>query len=199
MPVKKCIAALCFFLLYNAFCTAQSTDYLVLCSGDTLRGQVDFLASAGSDEVYLKKIKLTNTEGRKRYKWQEVSAIRIGNATYLAFNLRRESSLPNPFREVYHIDPEAKQRYFLRVESQGQLNHYTLSWKEQGESTLMQMDLFQKEGDDHFVRATQGILGLKRKALANYLADCPQLIRLLQEKQLNQAQDVVTFFNNQCN
>ena len=177
---------------------AQPADYLVLTSGDTLYGQVQFLAPPASDRVYLKKISLITSKQKTKFRLKEISAIHSNSTTYRLFRLENKVALPNPFREYFHLNGNEGQLYVLKLIQQGQLSHYEWQWKEQGESTLTSTDLFIKSNDDYFIRATQGLLGLKRKALADYFTDCPELVRLLQEKQLNTPAQVVNFYNRQC-
>jgi hypothetical protein len=69
---------------------------------------------------------------------------------------------------------------------------------EQGDAALMYMDLLKKEGDAFFIRATQGLLGLKRKALINYFSNCQDLREQIERKQLSEVWQVVNFYNENC-
>ncbi len=61
------------------------------------------------------------------------------------------------------------------------------------------MDLFKKESDTFFIRATQGLLGLKRQVLANYFADCEALATQIGDKQINNLREIINFYNKNCN
>ncbi len=60
------------------------------------------------------------------------------------------------------------------------------------------MDLFKKEEDQLFIRATQGLLGLKRKVLMDYFSNCPNLQEQIQQKHLTKPWQVVEFYNGHC-
>lgn len=60
---------------------------------------------------------------------------------------------------------------------------------------LQSAPYFMKEDDDLIVRATQGVFGLKRKLLADYFAECPQLVELIQEKKITTPREVAIYYN----
>jgi hypothetical protein len=60
------------------------------------------------------------------------------------------------------------------------------------------MDLFIKEGDDYFIRATQGLFGLKKKVLSDYFQKCPDLVKKIKQKEIKDPSAVVRYFNANC-
>jgi hypothetical protein len=58
--------------------------------------------------------------------------------------------------------------------------------------------LIRKNGADEMVRVTQGILGLKRKRLAEYFADCPKLVSVIKSKTINSAEYLISFYELNC-
>jgi hypothetical protein len=192
-----------FLILFNSFClnaqNQENADYLVLKTGDSIFGTVEYINHKGVSPKYYKKIRVRNAEGkRKKYNKKEVSVIRVDKVIYEAFWLVQTNQMNNIFSSVYYIVPKKGELYFLRLISNGVLSHYHLEWYEQGESSLMWMDLLKKEEDQFFIRATQGIFGLKRKALANYFEDCPDLKAKIIQKQINEVWQVVDYYNNNC-
>jgi hypothetical protein len=176
----------------------QKHDYLVLYVGDTLYGTVQYIDEGIPREFY-KKIRLETSEGkRKKYKRKNVASFRVSNITYESFWLSQTSqrfSLVNP---KYNIDHNNGEQYFLKVVGKGNLNHYELEWIDQGESVLWSMSLLNKQEDPFFIRADQGLLGLKRKVLLNYFFNCPKLKEEINLKQLNKVWQVVDFYNKNC-
>lgn len=192
---------LCLLLLQTSLSAQDSDaqDYLVLNMGDTLYGNVKHIDERGAMRKYYKKIRLTDRYGKqKKYKRKDVSAFSVNNARYEGFWLHQSSQkiiLVNP---KYDIDQKNGEKHFLKVMSKGKLSHYQLEWFEQGEALLMGMDLLRKEEDPFFIRATQGLLGLKRKVLLDYFFECTKLKEQIKERQLNEVREVVDFYHNHC-
>lgn len=179
--------------------SSNTLDYLVLNFGDTLYGTVKHINDRGVTPEYYKKIRLTDAYNKKKkYKRKDVSAFRVNNITYEGFWLNQSSQKIVFLNPKYDIDPQNGEKYFLRVISKGKLSHYELEWWEQGESTLMWMDLLKKEKDPFFIRGTQGLLGLKRQLLVSYFANCPDLKEQIKKRQLNKIRQVVDFYNSHC-
>lgn len=179
--------------------TYDALDYLVLKTGDTLYGNIEYKKDSGVNYKYLNKIRLTNALGKqKRYKRDQVAAFSTNNFIYEGFWLNQESERLVLLNPRYEIDYKNGDYYFLKVMSKGTLSYYQLEWWEQGESLLMSMDLLKKEKDEYLIRATQGILGLKRKVLTNYFRDCPILAQQIQQKQFNKVFQLVSYYNDNC-
>lgn len=177
----------------------NSPDYLVLNTGDTLYGTVKYLDESGVNTTFYKKIRLINNQGKqKKYKREEVSVFRMNNDNYEGFWLRKSSQGPGLLNEQYSIVQKEGEMYFLKVLSKDKLSHYQFEWWEQGEASSMWMDLIIKEGEQTFIRATQGVLGLKKKALTNYFMDCPSLQEQINKKNLKKVSEVVLFYNTNC-
>jgi len=179
--------------------TNNTLDYLVLNTGDTLYGTVKYIDISGATPKYYKKIRLTDTYNHShKYLRKDVSAFRVNNTNYEGFWLNQSSQNVMVLNSKYEINPKNGEKYFLKVVSKGTLNHYELEWWEQGESALSWMDLLKKEEDPFFIRATQGILGLKRNVLINYFSNCPDLKEQIKKKQLNKVWEVVDYYNSNC-
>ncbi|MGB5820847.1 MAG: hypothetical protein WBG90_15285 [Saonia sp.] len=179
--------------------TNNTSDYLVLIAGDTLYGTVKHINQSGLNPRYYKKIRFMDTNGKRRkYKRKDVSAFRVNHTNYEGFWLNQSSQKIVLLNPKYDIDPQNGEKYFLKVLSKGKLSHYELEWWEQGEPELSWMDLLKKEEDGFFMRATQGLLGLKRKVLANYFLNCPDLMEKIKQKELNKVWEVADFYNSNC-
>ena len=178
-------------------------DYLVLSTGDTLYGRVQHSKEGGfGGRGFHKKVRITDTNGkRKKYKRKNVSGFSVDGSVFESFWLTQQSqsfprvSLENPRYDIVFKNGE---QHFLRNVSKGRLNHYELEWFDQESSTLWSMSLLKKEGDRFFIRADQGLFGLKRKVLRNYFSDCPKLQEKIQRKELKKVHQVVTFYNTNC-
>ncbi|HAS43875.1 MAG TPA: hypothetical protein DCS93_25585 [Microscillaceae bacterium] len=179
--------------------TSHSLDYIVLNTGDTLYGKVKHINQRKVSPRYYKKIRFTDTQGkRKKYKRSDIAAFRANNTHYEGVWLSQSSRGVILINPRYDIDPQNGEKHFLRVISKGKLGHYYLEWWEQGESGSSWMDLLKKEGDQFFIRATQGLFGLKRKTLAKYFSNCPALKEQIQQKRIRKISQVVNFYNKHC-
>lgn len=189
-------------LLLQTSLYAQHTeqlDYIVLYSGDTLYGNMKYIDERGADRNFYKKLRLTTIDGkRKKYKRKDVSAFRVDDANYESFWLNQSSQKVTLLNSEYDIDTKDGHQHFLKVVSQGKLSHYELEWFNQGNTTLWSMSLLKKEEDPFFIRADQGLSGLKRKVLLDYFFDCPKLKEGINLKQLNKVWEVVDFYNSNC-
>ena len=174
-------------------------DFVILHSGDTLYGTVRYINDGAVSPKLYKKIRWKDARGRgKKISRKNIRAFRVQGDVFESFYLRqysRKITLVNP---RYDISPQKGQHHFLKLVEKGRLSHYQLEWIEQGESALSAMDLFKKESDTFFIRATQGLLGLKRQVLTNYFADCPALATQIGDKQINNLQEIVDFYNKNC-
>jgi hypothetical protein len=178
---------------------SRGGGYLVLAEGDTLYGEVQYIDENSVHRDFYRKIRFTDVSGRRsKFKRSEVTAFRTGNADYESFWLDESPQTTFSFNLRYDIDRRSGDLYFLKVIRRGALSHYEFEWFEQGEALLMSMDLFKRENDLYLVRATQGLLGLKRKALRNYFSDCPELAAQIDQKQLKRADEVAAFYNKHC-
>lgn len=201
--IKKLLFSIAFFILsltVSLFGQANDySDYIVLDTGDTLYGFVDYIDERGSSTKLYKKIRFTDINGkRSKYQSKNVLGFLSDGARFEAFRLYQFSEKITIQNPRYEIDNDEGELYFLRVVSKGIISHYRMEWWEQGESLLMSMDLFKRENDGYFIRVNQGILGLKRKVLVNYFRDCPELSSHIQSKELNKAYELVDFYKRNC-
>ena len=174
-------------------------DYLNPNVGDTIYGKVEHLDRRGGSTDFYKKIRVTNAKGkRKKFKRGDVESFQVDGVRYEGFWLSQSSDIFDLFSPKYFMDRENGERYFLRIISLGRLSHYQLEWWEQDDAGINRMDLLIKEGDEHFIRATQGIFGLKRKALTKYFRDCPELAEQIEQKNLSKVEEIMDFYNAGC-
>lgn len=204
MKIINIVCSFTFFWLLAApvLLIAQKnipSDYLVLNSGDTLYGSIKYIDDRGIHSRFLKKIRLTDRKGKtKKHTRKDVATFSVNQTIYEGFWLKQSSKKLLFLNPRYDIDSRNGEHYFLKVMHKGRLSHYHLEWWEQGNSTFMFMDLLKKENDTYFIRATQGLFGLKRKVLTSYFNDCPNLQKLIQEKLVNEVNQVVDYYIHNC-
>ncbi len=200
--LKTFFAFLLLIFSIQAISNAQNskhTDFVVLNSADTLYGLVEHIHSKSVSPRFYKKIRLTDhSKKRRQFKRKDVLAFQAEGAIYQSFWLSQSSEKIKLLNPRYEIDSKNGEQHFLKLISKGKLSHYHLEWWEQGESALLSMDLLKKEKSPFFIRATQGVFGLKFKVLADYFADCPELNAQMKQKQFKQVGEIVDFYNSNC-
>jgi hypothetical protein len=176
----------------------SNADFVVLHTGDTLFGKVSHINTSGVSDTYYKKIRLTELNGKRRkISRKKICAFRSNNMNYEAF-LLKETTRIFRFNTTYSIENKKGKRYFLKVISKGELSHYQLEWMEQGSSNIQSMDLLIKTKDHFFIRATQGIMGIKSAILIEYFADCPSIQSEISKKKLSTIHEITNYYNRVC-
>jgi hypothetical protein len=195
----SCILSI--FFIYNSISAQENklSDYIVTSVSDTLYGKVSHLNEKVFGPKFYKKIRFTDQMGKlKKIKRKNILAFKIDNEIFEGFWLKSSSQNGLFGNLTYIIDVKEGERHFLKVLQRDKLSHYRLLWYEQGESLEMSMDLFKKQNENFFIRADQGILGLKRKSLVKYFGDCIELLEQLENKKIKKAHEVVDFYNTRC-
>jgi len=169
--------------------------YVVLLNGDTLRGKVmdrDVSAFGG----LLKKIRFKPHKGwKKRYKPGEIKAYHRGEDNFLSIWLSSESRF---FRQDFYSRPGQGEQVFIKIMHQGSIDLYHWEYTDEDNSTVDFIPLLKKPEAAEMVRATQGILGLKRKRLAEYFSDCPRLSSALLNKEITTVNEVIMIYESAC-
>ncbi len=195
----SCILSI--FFMFNSISAQENklSDYIVISVSDTLYGKVSHINEKAFSPQFYKKIRFTDQMGKlKKIKRSNILAYKIDHEIFEGFWLK--PSLQNGLfgNLIYILDVQKGERHFLKVLQRDKLSHYRLLWWEQGESLLMSMDLFKKKNDNFFIRADQGVFGLKRKSLVKYFEDCIELSEQLENKKIKEAYEVEDFYNNNC-
>ena len=191
---------LAFLILIVSCAKGQSTDnykdgFVVLINSDTLYGQVmdrDESAFGG----LLDKIRFRPEKGRKRkYKPSQILAYNRGDHLFRSIWLSTESKV---LKQYYFNRPGQGEQVFMEVIHEGSIELYHWEYTDEDNSTIHFIPLLKKAGSEEMVRATQGILGLKRKRLAEYFLECPALTRKLLTKEITTVEQVINLYEAQC-
>jgi len=168
--------------------------YIILNNGDTLTGVVrDRDLSRG---VLYKKIRFREGKARtKRFSPYQIKGYGIENAEYESMWFEEYSEF---FRFYYYNRYGVGEKEFMRVLEKGPLSCYYREYIDFDSGYPDGYYLYKREGEDYFERATQGILGLKKKRLAEYFRDCPSLVEQIQSGEIKNPLEVVSFYNNNC-
>ncbi|RNC88513.1 MAG: hypothetical protein ED555_12805 [Allomuricauda sp.] len=181
----------------------EQDDYLVLNTNDTIYGRVSYINEKAINRGFHKKIRSTDAQGKtKKYKRERLKAFRVNGMVYHGFWLSQPPQSFPPISLVnprYNIDFNDGKYYFLKVISNGNLSHYELEWFDQGDSQLWSLSLLKKVHNDYFIRADQGIMGLKKKVLQRYFTDCGKLQEKIKNSEIKEVWQVVEAYDNNCN
>ena len=99
------------------------------------------------------------------------------------------------FQEKYTSIHNSGKKYFLKVIVKGYLTYYQWEFKEQESDYIWSKSLYKRKDDHSLVRVTQGILGLKKKSLAVYFQDCPELVYKIENGELKDPVEIAKFYN----
>ena len=168
--------------------------FIVLSSGDSLFGQVrDRKETPYRVDIYSKIRFKSNGKISKRYSPKQLQGYGYGNNTFVAFPLRRKSFI---LQETYFIDSKSGKWQFLKKAVVGNLSCYYLEVIDQDNNSIDEIALIYLKGFDFMIRAEQGIFGLKKKAVAEYLHSFPEIIELINANHFKSATDLCRYFNS---
>lgn len=185
-----------FFLLQLAYTEsfAQSDwkeGYVVLNSGDTLHGMTRDRNTGPFGGMY-GKVKLKRSgKVKKTYKARDIQGYACGEVRVVTLQTQSPNSL---LRSELLLAPEQGVPRFFRVISEGPLTLYHEEFTDPDDFWINFIPWFKREGSPQMVRATQGIFGLKKKALASFFADKPDLVEQIQQGKLRTPEQVVEAF-----
>ena len=179
---------------------AQSNDnyrdgYVVLLNGDSLNGYVmdrDESAFGG----LLKKVRLKPEKGwKKKYNPSQLRYYKRGENLFKSIWLSTESQL---LRQRYFSRQGEGEQVFVQVMHNGAIKLYHWEYTDEDNSDIEFIPLLKKENSEEMVRATQGILGLKRKRLAEYFMDCPPLSTAILGKNISSVSEIIEIYEDSC-
>jgi hypothetical protein len=184
------------FLCFSPDIFAQSRyteGYIITIKGDTLEGKIRD-RKEGPFARKLKRIRFrSSVHPSRRYRPGQIKAYVMGSAMYESHWLMRES---RGFQERYLSMERYGKPVFLRLIVNGSLSLYYLEQMDQDSGRYDYVELFKKENDPVFVRVSQGLLGLKKNTLRQYLADRPDVISKIEDKSLRTALEIARYYND---
>jgi hypothetical protein len=180
-----------YVMLFVSYCFGQANaDYIVNLKGDTLRGTVKD-RKTGFRVEQLKTIRYKG-EGYllpKRFKPQQIQGYSAQGRNYESFRVNRKGLLGERL-----VILDGKSNIFLRcsyADSRIKLLYHDYSDED---GVIESVPYFLLSGRTEIVRATQGLLGLKRNLLSTYFNQHPELVRRINDKQVNTVLEIVSFF-----
>jgi hypothetical protein len=169
-----------------------SRDFVVLAHGDTLFGKVTDRKEGFNTQLYA-KVQWASTRGkRRRFAPSQITAYQAQGHLYHSLWWQKSRA---GLQEMYHTKEGQGKRQFLRVIVEGPLTLYHLEWVDPDSGTIEFVELFRKQADSQLVRASQGVLGLKKQRLVIYFTDTPEIAEKITSGELRSAREVAEAFN----
>jgi len=170
--------------------------YIITHEGEITEGQVKDRSSGTFLNLYKRiRFKPDDAVFKKRYGPDDILGYGYDNLHFESVPLREESAF---FRFRYYLH-ENYDRVFLKViSSEKDLTYFQWEYVDDESSYLDYIPLFYRDGSDEMVRVTQGVLGLKRNRLMEYFQDCPELVRAIDNRELNEIDEVYYFYLERC-
>jgi len=173
---------------------AQNGDfeegYVVTNAKDTLYGNIRDRKTGVFHELY-RKIRFKGKGGKSRYAPREIVSYKIGQSLFESLPLVSNGSF---FNDAYFVSPEGDYQ-FLKVLEKGYVSHYLMEFEDEDSGDIDNIAYFKKIDGNTLIRVNQGIFGLKRKCLAMFFSDCPELAQKIRTKQVKTAMEIVDFYN----
>ncbi|MCU0358079.1 MAG: hypothetical protein MUE95_10920 [Cyclobacteriaceae bacterium] len=168
--------------------------FVVLHNQDTLTGLVkdrkDYPFTRKYEKIRFKRGSLFV----HKYSAEMIKAYRYSNLDYESVWLDQKRER---FREkFYSRTGEGKQLFLQRSIQSKYLSYYMLEYVDQDSGVIDEVPLFKRPGDDYFIRVSQGILGLKKKLLADYFSDCPVLAQRIQQGEFHAAGEIIQAYSS---
>jgi hypothetical protein len=170
-----------------------SEGYIITLKGDTIQGRVKDRSDGFRTKLYA-KIRFRPNGGitRKLSPRQIRGYYSEGSGLYESQWIETQRRF---LRTDYFSITGVGQKRFLKVVVRGKLSLYHLEFPDFDNGNIDYLQLFRLEGENRFVRASQGILGLKKKLLSDYFKNYPELVERINSGSLKSAYEVALFFN----
>jgi hypothetical protein len=181
---------LCMFLVVGYVFGQRDFDFVINLKGDTLFGTVKD-RKEGFREEQMISVRFTG-EGYllpKRFKPHQIIGYSAQGRVYQSFCINKKGLLSERF-----VILDGKPTVFLRCtysDARIQLFFYDFS---DDDGRIESVPYFLISAGSEMVRATQGLLGLKRNLLCSYFSLYPELVKKIKDKQINSVSEIVNYF-----
>ena len=168
------------------------SGYIITNKKDTLIGHVKDRKSPPFVKIY-KKIRFKNNNIIKRkYGPHQILGYKQGDNQFESLWIDVSHDF---FQEKITSIPNSGEKYFLKVIVKGYLTYYQWEFKEPESDYILKKKIYKRKDEYSLVRVTQGILGLKKKSLAVYFQDCPELVFKIKNGELKDPVEIAIFYN----
>ncbi|WMN12787.1 hypothetical protein QYS49_34610 [Marivirga salinae] len=200
----RIIYSLCIYVIFliklnpiSVFAQSNyQNGYVVTNQNDTIFGQL----RDRSPEPFGKIFRKVRLKGfwifERRYGPKDLTSYKIGNDIYEALWYDSYSELFS----VFHVNSTGRgEKVFMRLAVDGKVKLYWDEYRDPDSGYEEAIPFFQMENSHEMIRVTQGILGFKKKYLANLFVDCPELVKRMNEGFFETPEEMAVFYNLRCN
>ncbi|MEL7004185.1 MAG: hypothetical protein AAFN93_15805 [Bacteroidota bacterium] len=193
--MRKIIALLLGLASFSAYAQPDfENGFIVMNNQDTLKGTVRDRTEGVFPKLYKKvRFKASGKKKARKYSADQIKGYSKGGQL---FESVMKKDLDDELLGLQLTDSKSYDRVFLKVVLRGPASYYQLEWLDQDAQQIDRADYIKKENSPTFVRSTQGIFGLKKKKLAAYFDDCPDLQQKIRNKEMTSSMEVVKFYND---
>lgn len=157
--------------------STYSKGYVILNSGDTIQGYVKDRSPEPFVNLYDRiRFKKNTAIWKKRYSPKSIKGYGYANNHFISVPYRTEQYL---FRFYYSIDSTTNKSFFKLIQHSDYLLYLEQEFVQDDNSYLDSAPYFIRPMTGEMVRVTQGILGFKKKRLAEFFYDCPLIINMI--------------------
>jgi hypothetical protein len=187
------------FSIHSNFVFGQSNyqnGFVVTNENDTIFGQL----RDRSPEPFGKIFNKVRMKGfwifDRRFGPKDLNSYTIGKDVY-------ESIWYDSYTElftVFHVSvPNRGERVFMRLAVNGNVKLYWDEFRDPDSGYELEIPYFKKTNSTEMIRVTQGILGFKKKHLANLFSDCPELVEKMYDGYFEIPEEMAEFYKEECN
>jgi hypothetical protein len=169
--------------------------YIITRENDTLYGLVKDRTDAPFEKIYKKVRFRCGSIFTKKYNPENISGYMAGERLYESVWIDERTDL---LRTSYLSIPGKGEKRFIRVLLQDELSYYELEYLDHDSGIIDSFPLFKRMNEGHFIRVTQGLLGLRKNRLREYFDDCPKLIEKIETGELRAPLEIAAFYNQDC-
>jgi hypothetical protein len=169
--------------------------YIITSKNDTLYGLVKDRKDAPFAKI-CKKVRFRDGSlFTKRFSPAEISGYKAGERMYESLWLSIKTDF---LRTNYRSIPGMGEKLFMRVVLQDYLSFYELEYLDRESGVIETIPLFKRRDEEHFIRVTQGLLGLRKKHLREYFTDCTKLLENMENGKIKTPLEIAVFYNQNC-
>ena len=193
------ILSVIFYLLVfanGAFAQRNYQDgYVVTNHNDTIYGRI----RDRSPETTVQIFKMVRMKGfwffEKKYRPTDIISYRIQDRTFESLWFYNRIKW---FKSTHISAPGQGEKVFMRLTYEGKLKLYWDEFRDLEGGYEVQVPYFKKVGSEEMVRVTQGLFGFKKKRLAEFFVDCPDLIERLYDGFFDGPTEIAEFYDSNC-
>ncbi|MDX2444558.1 MAG: hypothetical protein QNK30_12230 [Bacteroidales bacterium] len=169
------------------------SGYIITNNSDTISGIIKDRKPPPFGKIYKKIYFKAEKSRKKKYGPHQIKGYRQGNRFYKSMWLNVSYDF---FKQKYTSSPNVGEQQFLKLIVQGYLSFYQLEFEDQESDYVDAVDLYKRSDENSLVRVTQGIFGIKKKKLAAYFQDCPELVRKIEAGEMKDPVEIAYYYNH---